>query len=243
MSDLKNFNGIAAADLKNYNGIAKADLKTINGLTAASSIIVMEDDFTGETIDTSKWDLASGDGYTTFTQNDNLTINVNNNGADYDDYMISDASVSSGVCAVQFTMNWTEGLGRVGTVGLFRSSTTPSGATLDYHTKLTQRNADDNNDARWDLRLTVDDTAIKTTIAKGNIFKIVYDFSATSVKLYYWNSTVWTQYGATKTSKNLHQGDGLKVGIFGNGNITTDPVVVVDNLYFTNEDYATATPS
>jgi len=55
MAATKTVDGLALASLKTYNGLAAASIKTMNGLDAASTSFLFNDEFTGTTLDSSKW--------------------------------------------------------------------------------------------------------------------------------------------------------------------------------------------
>lgn len=203
---------------------------------SVASIIVMQDDFTGTTINTVKWTVTDPVDSVIVSQNGNLRFNFTHAGTVVAippvNYLQSILTITTG--AVQSYTNKSGGNGNAprgmfmwldanNFAGIIRGATDVSKARLYLS---------DNNVAIYNFQ---------TTLAiDNNIFKITLD--GTNVKYWYWNTTQWTQLGTTQTHANF---TGNKTILLTGGDATTDTsgYNYYDDAYLTNADYSTQYPT
>jgi len=195
----------------------------------SSSIILMQDNFTGTSIDTGKWTLTEGNANGTITQNDSLIFTTTSLVASRSNYLDSNTNMPA-TGAIQVT-----------------ASNIDDNCSADI--KLwdgTQQNeidilgsAADRSIARIIIRQgDVGQYDLTTSISMNNTFKILRD--GDDVSFYYLSAPdTWTQMGTTQTVSGL----GTLYPTLQMQARTGPSSSNLDNFYQTNADYSTSTPT
>lgn len=195
----------------------------------------MQDDFTGTTIDTAKWNITAPDNR--FSQN-NAFIITNPHTTSltaWANTLDSVSNVSSGVAVVQSNMDW--GLQsnnpNLNGIGLWKNSSNWimlfTGGASNNEFRLIEYVG---GSTLYDLN---------TGITNGNDVKIWTDGS--TIKAYYWNGSAWVQMGITKTG-SLGYNLQARIVLYNDNNAYNSAnTATFDNLYFSNEDYSTHYPA
>lgn len=194
-----------------------------------TSIIVMDDDFTGTTIDTGKWAITNPDSI--ISQNDSLLFTYSGTApANRSNYLASLFATGT-TFAVQCT-----GSGVISGTQRNRFWLNVWDGTSDNEIQLANR-ADSSDHVRLIIRQGgVSQYDFLTTISQNNTFKIVRQ--GDDVSFYYWNAA-WVQIGSTQTvtglptsmTPTIMASSGTAVGSCN-----------VDDYYQTNANYNTAVP-
>ena len=228
---------VTAAYTKGSNPLQDVDGNEMNSLTAtvvtnnvsADTIILMQDEFTGTSIDTGKWTLTEGNANGTVTQNDSLIFTNTSSVASRSNYLDSNTNMPA-TGAIQVT-----------------ASNIDDNCSADI--KLwdgTQQNeidilgsAANRTLARLIIRQgDVGQYDLTTSISMNNTFKILRD--GDDVSFYYLSAPdTWTQMGTTQTVSGL----GTLYPTLQMQARTTPSSSNLDNFYQTNADYSTSTPT
>lgn len=216
---------------------------TIYGMyqVTPNPIIVMQDDFTGTTIDTSKWTVTNPNSSSLLIeQNEDLRLKIVSNvgtiGA-YVDYIESDYTITDGALQATIQENYTDNSPNGAFVfGLWIDSSN-SAVILRYNT---------GNVFNMRLYITVGGVnqydSGDTGVSLNNTVKITIDAS-NNIKYWYLSGVdTWTQLGTTQT---YDIGTNKSVIITGgkvDGQDTNGDYISIDDVYLTNEDYDTSTP-
>ena len=198
--------------------------------------IQMQDNFDDNSIDGAKWDETDPDSVIAESSSTLRITNPHNNDNlnDFGCNLKSDISLSSGIITVQCNLTWTDPGANEAFGGMFLYK-------------------DDNNYAYIGSRDSGNYRLVVTTggvfrydnnpgIAPAKDIKIEYDVSATTVKFYYWNTSVWTQMGTTQTY-DLGTPLYLLFNSHDHTNFANCDVNIFDNAYLVSGDYSTQYPS
>jgi len=196
---------------------------------------IMKDDFNDNSINTEKWNETDPNSRVAEANNRLELANPHSAARDYfEDYLLSDLSLSLGIITAQCNLTWTT------------DGSSEAGGGIHLY-------KDDNNYAAIRSRSGGGDYGLRiysggefvysvdSEITKGKDIKIEYDVSATTIKFFYWNVNTWTQMGTTQTydlGTPLFLGFTSGDGIAYNG---ADPVII-DNAYLVKGSYATQYP-
>ncbi len=159
-------------------------------------ITKMSDAFNGTTIDTGKWTKTDPDGY--ISQNNVLDIAQPHakSTALFDDNLKSVASVTSsgnGQITVQCNLTWTTDSTLESSGGLFLY------VDNNNFAQITGRTAAGGKYRLFIRQASTTAYDIDTSQVKGQDVKIEYDFTAHTIKFYFWGGSSWTQLGTTQT--------------------------------------------
>jgi hypothetical protein len=208
----------------------------VNPEITSVSIILMQDNFAGTTIDTGKWAETDPDGI--ITQNDELLITypLNTNIGNRTDYLDSVLNCPS-VCAIQVT-------------GV---DTDPNATyllqmwdgTSDNEITISGQGTGFKNLVRLLIRKagsSVYDENI--AISMDNTFKILRDGDDISF-LYLSAPDTWTIMNPTTNPETVTGLPTLNATLMANNSGDTSPeqIIKLDNFFLTNADYPTSTPS
>lgn len=207
---------------------------------SASSVIVMEDDFTGTTIDTAKWDVTDPTDGVTISQNNELIFTIDKSQSvpsANTNFVETDDVITNGGCQATFagTAVNTES---VPSFALYNSFSSPL--------YLAQISRNSSNDAQ--LKIYYNDSLvydIDSTVAFANTWKIYFDDSANNVYFYYWGGSSWIQAGTTQNYDIGNGGGNLKCRIGTNsvGGSSGTVTITVDDFYLTDDTYSTNPPT
>ncbi len=210
-------------------------LMMLMNLGFVSSAIIMQDNFTGTTIDTANWDET--DPNSRISQDDRLIyLNIpHSNFEQFVNQLKSDVSSSADTIVVSANMAWTDPGTNEAYGGVFLWKDVNNWAQIGSR-------SDGTAVGTYAFKSMVDgsETATNTMITQGKDIKMVYTSSTGNVGVFYWNVDEWTLIF------NKTQNTGLTYNvIISQGDRTFfahADIVYYDNLYFTDEDYATQYP-
>lgn len=198
--------------------------------------IIFSDNFTGTTIDTGKWNET--DPNSRISQNNSIIFTFPHTSTDAEmaNNLLSVSTISSGVAVAQANLTWTtDGSAEaIAQFGLYKDS--------NNYAVVQSRN---NDGGKYRLNIKYNGSIVydldSTDLpAKGKDIKVWTD--GTSIKFFYWNTSVWTQFGTTQT---YSLGYNLKVVLNArdvNEANGCNPANI-DDVYFSDEDYSTQYPS
>lgn len=198
--------------------------------------ILLQDNFTGTTIDTGKWTETDTNGLV--SQNNALILSNPHTAltSDFSNMVKSVASISSGVAVAQANITWTTDSSQEALGGLYLykdnnnfAAITSRGAGGYYRLRVVTGGV-----SRYNLETTGSD------YAKGKDVKIWTN--GTDIKFFTWNGSSWVQIGTTQTYSlgySLYE----IIGTNDNTTFTGANPVTVDNAYFSDQDYTTQYPN
>lgn len=196
--------------------------------------LIFSDNFTGSTIDTSKW--TETDPGSAISQNNSLAILGQITVSRFTDKLQSVSTVTSGTATAQVNFTWTTD-------------------SNDETQQFTMLYVDTNNYAticnrtaaggfyRLIVRAGGSTTYdLDTAISKGKDVKITYDISGHDIKFWYWNGSAWTQMG---TTQNNNLGSTVYSLFTVEGSVTNTGAnpATYDDFYLSNADYSTQYPT
>jgi hypothetical protein len=198
---------------------------------SGSSIILMEDDFAGTTIDTGKWTETDPDGV--ITQNNQLIFTGDGSSlANRTNYLQSIQSNSGeSVVAVQFTVTDAYSGDPSWWFGLWNDNSGNNEITILDNGGNASLNIREGGGSEYSFNSSVS--------LNGNTFKILKN--GNDISFYYLSAPdTWTQIGTTRTvvfSSTLYA---VCAARDFTGTLNS---VYIDDFYFTNADYATSVPT
>lgn len=193
--------------------------------------LIFSDNFTGTTIDTTKW--TETDPASCIAQNDTLNITNNHTAkARFANKLQSVSTVSSSNAVAQAYINWTDPTTQEALCGMFLYKDANNYAYVGSRS------------SGGTYRLLIQSGGSQVYTLDGNIAQnkdVKITFDGTSVKFWYWNGSAWTQMGTTQTY-NLGANCGVVLSTEDSTSFTGADVVSFDNLYLSDADYSTQYP-
>ena len=195
--------------------------------------IVFQDDFTGATIDAGKW--TETDPNSRISQSNTLSIANphSDNRAIFVDNLTSVSSIGSGVAVLQANLTWTTDSAQEAQGGVMLYKDANNYAWICSRTATS---------GVFRLQIVSSGSSVysfTTAITKAKDVKIWTD--GTDIKFYYYNAG-WTQMGSTQTYSLGYSLYAVLTAVDGTTYTGANPVII-DDLYFSNADYATQYPT
>ena len=196
--------------------------------------IIEQDDFTGITINTGKW--SKNDAGNSITQNNriimNPTLSTGDRFSGYDIRTIN--SATSGIVTLSANYDFNAATTNFGMIKLGSAKNSYAGIVNQYNGNNFQLEIAEAGSLKYNVSTGI------SGINQNFKVKITYDITTHDIKFFYWNGS-WTQMGITK---NYNIGSTLKAELMdyqfgGSASFRT----YVDNLYLTEGDFETETPT
>lgn len=215
------------------NGVTTLDSDWSNiesDTTDVASIIIVQDNFAGTTIDTGKWTEVDPTGK--LSQNEQLIFAISGSSVAARSHYLESKYDDNGrsIVAVQSTLSGISGVEPGWYLSLWEDDTADNEITIlpttgDYARLVIRQSSS-----------TVYD--FSSTISINNVFKIVRD--GNDIKFYYLSAPdTWTQIGTTQT----YAMPVLKPALVAFCGTTQTGTVYQDDFYFSSDDYSTSVPS
>ena len=206
--------------------------------------VLLQDDFSDGTIDTTKWDVTDpADGVTISETGSRLRFTANPASAvasTNTNYISSDLTFATSIKRVLRVTTYSnaQSINQSGLFKLYNSSDTFATAR---QVQLVKSNA---ATPKAILRIYNGSSFVYDITTAINwdqqAFMIVLETN-NDVKFYNWNGSAWVQLG---TTQNFNIGGSVKIAMAANSSAsdTGTPLVEFDTLYMTNDTYSTVTP-
>jgi hypothetical protein len=184
------------------------------------------DDFNDNSIDTSKWIETDPNNRVT-EQNQRLEL-ANPHTADipvFTDQLKSTVSISSGIAVLENYLTWVTDSTEEAWGGAFLWFDNNNYAVIMSRTS---------SGGNLRLKIVAGGSTyydVDTTISKGKKVKIEYDFSATTVKFFYFDGSSWVQMGTTQTV-NLGTNAYVVLSAYDRTVFTGANPIIIDDLIF-----------
>lgn len=209
-----------------------------DAITIASAIIVYQDNFNDNTINTEIWDITNVTDALVQEQNSQLELSATVATAPtfFGLVLANAVTTTNDIIIIQFKPNW----GDTGSL-ITRFGLTTSTYNEDKIAVFTRHTASAYNR----LRALVIDNAVtevsaNTTLATNVDTRIKYVPSTGAVTFEYWNGSAWTELSGT--AGNVDLGTSVKAFLYTRTGAVTSEIASCDDFYICNDDYSTQYP-
>jgi hypothetical protein len=224
------FKNIAGTPISTVTLPAYSSQLVLKDYTA--NILPLVDGFSGASIDYGNWDILNPNSWFTQTSG-KLHIALAHSGIItwFINKLTSFSKITTGVAVAQGKITWTTDSAQEAIGGIYLWKDANNWATIGSR-----------GNGKVTIYITIGGTLVVgdvTTIAKNNDFKIWTD--GTTIKFYYWNVNTWTQINSNYV-RTLGYDLRLVLTASDNAIFTGANPIDIDDVYFTNVDYATHYP-